>query len=121
MGAGGTMALRSGAVSETAPESETNFTVSLSSPKMEISWRRISSGECPGKMRQLTMACAVCGSALLAWPAVRRVATQVVRKLALKVGWAERRAAAARSVGVAMTAAMSAAVEPVSMVARLLK
>ena len=30
-------------------------------------------------MRQFTFACAVCGKALLAWPPLRRVATQVVR------------------------------------------
>jgi len=59
----GTMALRSGAVSEMTPPSETYFTTSLSSPKMPISCRRISSGEWPGKMRQLTLACAICGSA----------------------------------------------------------
>ena len=63
MGGGGTMALRSGAVSEMTPPSETYFTTSLSSPKMPISCRRISSGEWPGKMRQLTLACAICGSA----------------------------------------------------------
>src|SRR5205085_5041742 len=33
----------------------------------------------PGKTRQLTVAVARCGRALLAWPASRRVATQVVR------------------------------------------
>ncbi len=44
-------------------------------------------------MRQFTMACAVCGRALLAWPAVRRVATQVVRKLELKLGSAAARRA----------------------------
>src|SRR5450631_3006380 len=99
-GGGGTMALRSGAVSETSPASETYFTVSLEFPKMSISWWRISSGEWPGKMRQLTLACAVCGSALLAWPATRRVATQVVRKLALKLGSVERRWMASASGGV---------------------
>ena len=37
-------------------------------------------------MRQFTIACAVCGSALLAWPALSRVATQVVRKFAVEAG-----------------------------------
>src|ERR1035441_2955585 len=75
MGAGGTIGFRSGAVSVTAPESDTYFTVSLSSPKSAINCCRVSSGECPGKMRQFTFACAVCGNALLATPALRRGAT----------------------------------------------
>ena len=33
----------------------------------------------PGRMRQLTLAVASCGRALLAWPPSSRVATQVVR------------------------------------------
>src|SRR6266568_2214180 len=43
-------------------------------------WRvlRISCGSSPGKMRQLTLARAVCGSALGAWPPESIVATQVV-------------------------------------------
>ena len=36
-------------------------------------------------MRQFTLACAICGSALFAWPASRRVATQVVRIVALYI------------------------------------
>src|ERR1039457_1383157 len=86
IGAGGTIAFLSGAVSEISPASETNFTLSLSSAKIEISCLRISSGEWPGKMRQFAMACAVCGRALLACRADNLVATQVVRKLALKLG-----------------------------------
>src|SRR5262245_12340770 len=42
-----------------------------------------SSPESPGRMRQLITARAVCGSALLAWPASTRVATHVVRRRAL--------------------------------------
>ena len=64
-GAGGTMALRSGAVSETSPASETYFTLSLGSAKRAINCWRISSGEWPGKMRQLTLACAVCGEGVV--------------------------------------------------------
>src|ERR1700753_2734932 len=82
-GGGGTIALRSGAVSETTPVSATYFTESFGSSKSLMSSLRISSGECPGKMRQFTLACAVCGSALLAWPPERRVATHVVLKLEL--------------------------------------
>ena len=78
------MALRSGAVSETSPESDTYFTVSFASPKIAINCCRISSGEWPGKIRQFTLACAVCGSALLACPAASRVATQVVLKFAVE-------------------------------------
>src|SRR5207248_1267567 len=39
---------------------------------------RISCGSSPGKMRQLTLARAVCGSALGAWPPESIVATHVV-------------------------------------------
>src|SRR5215469_687386 len=35
----------------------------------------------PGKIRQLTLAEARCGNALLAWPPSSRVATQVVRSM----------------------------------------
>src|ERR1035438_8504230 len=92
IGAGGAIGLRSGAVSETTYESETYFTASLSSAKIPINCLRISSGECPGKMRQFTIACAVWGRALLAWPALSRVATHVVLKFELKLGSALRRA-----------------------------
>src|SRR5436190_13347576 len=43
---------------------------------------RTSSGATPGKMRQLTLAVARCGRALVAWPALSIVATQVVRSMA---------------------------------------
>src|SRR5437588_2996322 len=43
----------------------------------------VSAGVSCGSTRQLTLARAVCGSALLAWPASSRVATQVVRITAL--------------------------------------
>src|SRR6267378_8437410 len=48
-----------------------------------------------GRRRQLTMARAVWGRALSAWPASTRVATQVVRSWALKKGDAAARRAAA--------------------------
>ena len=47
---------------------------------------RICSGASPGKMRQLTLARAVCGRALGAWPPESMVATQVVRRRAFVVG-----------------------------------
>src|SRR5215471_7419153 len=40
----------------------------------------------PGKMRQLMLASARCGKALLAWPPLIRVTTQVVRMVALNLG-----------------------------------
>ena len=40
-------------------------------------------GDTPGRMRQLTLALAICGSALVAWPPSSLVATQVVRIIAL--------------------------------------
>ena len=43
----------------------------------------VSAGVSCGSIRQLTLARAVCGSALLAWPPSSRVATQVVRITAL--------------------------------------
>src|SRR5690242_21874941 len=69
-------------------------------------------------MRQFTLARAVWGSALLACPASRRVATQVVRMVALNTVSSESRAMAAWSGGVCRMAFMSAARWPCSMVAR---
>ena len=45
-----------------------------------------SSGRSSGSIRQFTLAAAVCGSALLAWPPSSRVATQVVRSTELNQG-----------------------------------
>src|SRR5690349_8561782 len=65
-----------------------------------------------GRMRQLTRARAVCGKALSACPPSSRVATQVVRIVALYEGMALSRATAAESgLGLA-TAARSAAICP---------
>ena len=68
-------------------------------------------------MRQLTMARAVCGSALFACPASSRVATQVVRIVAWESGSASSRAMAAASGDFLVMAFMSAATWPDSMVA----
>jgi hypothetical protein len=72
-------------------------------------WRTSSIGS-PGSTRQLTVARAVCGSALSACPASSLVATQVVRSCALYIGLADNRAAAATSGGSLATARMSAAI-----------
>src|SRR5512143_3082190 len=45
--------------------------------------RSTAAGSAPGSMRQFTVARAVCGSALGAWPPSSIVATQVVRMSAL--------------------------------------
>src|SRR5215470_4885085 len=65
--------------SVTTPFALTYITEILGSARMSTSFRRMSSDECPGAMRQFTFAFAICGSALLACPASSRVATQVVR------------------------------------------
>ena len=65
----------------------------------------------PGRTRQFTVARAVWGSALSAWPASRRVATHVVRRSALKNEDSDSRSAAAESGGSAEVARMSAASE----------
>src|ERR1700684_1628890 len=50
------------------------------------SFARTASAVTPGKMRQLTLARARCGSALVACPASSMVATQVVRNVAFQLG-----------------------------------
>ncbi len=61
--------------------------VTVTCTAVSFTTRRIvsttASGCSSGSSRQLTLAAAVCGSALLAWPPSRRVATQVVRSTAL--------------------------------------
>ena len=49
------------------------------------SLRTHDSAVTPGKMRQLTLARARCGSALVAWPPSSMVATQVVRIVAFQL------------------------------------
>ena len=50
-------------------------------------------------MRQLTLARARCGSALVAWPASSMVATQVVRSVAFQLGSLPATSAIACRVG----------------------
>src|SRR5262245_8846581 len=83
------------------------------SARTRISADRTSTGDSPGRIRQFTIARAVCGRAFSACPASRRVATQVVRSSALSYGDFERRSAAARSAGFLARALISAAVSPV--------
>src|SRR5258706_13220940 len=44
-----------------------------------VAWT--ASTETPGRIRQLTLACACCGNAFGAWPALTIVATHVVRSM----------------------------------------
>ena len=122
IGAGGTIALRSGAVSDHPPASETYFTVKLvvaeDGDQLLANFLRRMARKDPAIH---DWPAPICGSALLAWPALSRVATQVVRKFELKLGSALSRAAAAMSGGVARIACISAAVWPVSCSARFLK
>src|SRR5215472_11231997 len=67
------------ACSVTPPMAPTYITEILGSDRISTNFRRMSSDECPGAMRQFTLAFAICGRALLACPASSRVATQVVR------------------------------------------
>ena len=66
-----------------AMNSPVAVTVILSLASTRTSVACTSSGFSPGRTRQLTVARAVCGSALLAWPPSSRVATQVVRSVLL--------------------------------------
>src|SRR3954469_6820672 len=87
-----------------------NVTTTFGSAIVSTMVLRTDSGATPGRMRQFTLAVAICGSALFAWPPASRVATQVVRITEFQNGSrAERRAAAARSTVGAATARMSAA------------
>jgi hypothetical protein len=89
--------------------SPTNEILICGSATISISLSRTDAGDTPGRMRQFTFAVASCGSALLAWPPARRVATQVVRIIEFQYGTAaESRAAAARSGVARATARMSA-------------
>src|SRR5574337_1831104 len=54
-------------------------TVAVSSSMTLIRVGRTLSTEVPGKIRQLMLTLALCGSALSAWPPLSMVATQVVR------------------------------------------
>ena len=72
-----------------------------SSPITRIRVARVSCQVSPGKMRQLTMAVARCGRALEAWPASRRVAMQLVWRMALTFGSVAAMRAASTSAGLA--------------------
>ena len=61
-----------------APSAERVIVAPGSAMTLAICWRTLSEDP-PGKMRQLTLALAFCGSALVACPPLIIVATQVVR------------------------------------------
>src|SRR5580700_974628 len=82
---------------------------------------RTDSAETPGKMRQLMLARARCGSALVAWPASSIVATQVVRSVAFQLGsLLETSAIDFASVGSRTRAFMAAATSDSPLVASIL-
>src|SRR4051812_36809111 len=56
--------------------SSMNDTATLGSATTSASFSLTAAGDSPGRIRQFTVAVAVCGSALLAWPPSTRVATQ---------------------------------------------
>src|SRR2546422_726075 len=90
--------------------SPTNEILICGSATISMSLSRTDAGDTPGRMRQLTFAVASCGSALLAWPPARRVATHVVRIMEFQYGTAADNRDAAAGSGVARaTARMSAA------------
>src|SRR5439155_17811259 len=74
-GEGGT-----GTTFPSGPGCETVVILTCGSLATRSSVRRTYSGSSPGKIRQLTLARAVCGSALRACPPESMVATQVVCK-----------------------------------------
>src|SRR6185437_9766264 len=74
------------------------------------SFARTASVGTPGKIRQLTIARARCGNALVAWPASSMVATQVVRSIAFQLGsWWATAAIDGASPGSRKNAPMSSA------------
>src|SRR5450432_4735550 len=89
-------------------------TVILESASTWFSVRSTSAGLSTGRMRQFTVAVAVCGRAFSAWPPESMVATHVVRNCALYWGTAESRAITSASfgfwagLGIRMIAFMSA-------------
>ena len=76
-------------------------------PAMLASVWRTSSIFTPGKMRQFTLATALCGKAFWACPPSSMVATQVVRVWPTYDGLAASAAAAASSFGLAANFAMA--------------
>ena len=78
---GPTMAGSSGGVLASGRSGGTGVTVTPASATTFCSCACTSAIGWPGKMRQLMLAPARCGSALLAWPPSSSVATQVVRSI----------------------------------------
>src|SRR3954469_17287361 len=86
----------------------TNVTLMAGSPTTCCSVSRTCAGVVPGNIRQLMLASARWGRALLAWPALSKVATQVVCRMLLELGSAARIAAAFLSCGSLAKADMAA-------------
>ena len=101
------------AIARLSEDAKDNSTLHTTCVATRTSSWRISSEECPGRIRQFTLACARCGRALLACPASRRVATQVVCNVELSFASSDSRAIAAWSGGVCKIAFLSSARCPV--------
>src|SRR5271167_3691877 len=71
----------SGGATATGRTGGTKVTLTPGSPITATKAARVSSTVSPGNIRQLTLAAARCGNALLAWPPSNSVATQVVRSM----------------------------------------
>src|SRR6266478_3003542 len=99
-----------GTIAPFAAFTGTIMTLTLGSAATLSSVLRTSSGSSPGIMRQLTLARAVCGSALGACPPVSIVATHVVCSSELKYGTCDNRRTAAGSGGSLATARICSAV-----------
>src|ERR1700730_1945320 len=100
----------SGGGGELGPRVSNVETTTFGSATNCSSLLRTVSASTPGQMRQLILALARCGSALVACPASSMVATQVVRSVALQLGsLAETSAMAAASFGSLTNARMASA------------
>src|SRR6202043_3356687 len=98
----------SGGGGDVGPRVSSVVTLTAGSATNSSSFARTDSVLTPGKMRQLTIARARCGSALVAWPASSIVATQVVRSVAFQLGsLLETSASAGASVGTRKNAFMA--------------
>src|SRR5262245_34328945 len=78
----------------------TTDTLICESASTSTSLSRTDAGDTPGRMRQLTLAVASCGSAFGAWPPASRVATHVVRIIEFQYAEAADSRAAAAASGV---------------------
>src|SRR5471030_384266 len=95
---------------ELPPRISSVSTLTAGSAMARSSARRTVSCVTPGKMRQLMLARARCGRALVAWPASSMVATQVVRSIAAQpASRLDTSATAAASCGLATMARIAAA------------